>query len=105
MNCHECVKSLYPDDPRVASGKYGYTGCDYCDKPMSDRLAAEPRLVKPLADDLAVKQIPYLLEEINYLKNQVNWLKISKAKADKDTVPQLTAGYAGELVRKGKDRL
>ena len=31
--CSECIQSLYPDDPRVRSGRYMRCGCDYCDKP------------------------------------------------------------------------
>ncbi len=31
--CKECIRQIYPDNPRVRSGRYTMCGCNYCDKP------------------------------------------------------------------------
>ena len=33
ITCEKCRQRLFPDDPKVRSGKYMKCGCDYCDKP------------------------------------------------------------------------
>ena len=33
ITCADCIRRLYPDDPRVKSGSYHLSGCDYCNKP------------------------------------------------------------------------
>lgn len=49
--CRECKERLYPDDPRVKSGKYMRCSCDYCNKPdyyrEVEKPAPESQLPKP----------------------------------------------------------
>lgn len=35
MNCEKCIERFKPDDPRVKSGRYHLSSCDYCSKEYS----------------------------------------------------------------------
>lgn len=37
MDCVDCIKSLWPDDPRRKWGRFNRSECDYCDKPEIER--------------------------------------------------------------------
>lgn len=44
ITCEECVRRLYPDDPRVPTGRYHHSTCDYfCNKPTYYRELEKPQ--------------------------------------------------------------
>ncbi len=61
ITCAECIERLKPDDPRIPSGRYHHSSCDYfCDKPSYyrdiERIGAE-------------KSIPYGSSELLFLND------------------------------------
>ena len=37
ITCKVCLENLYPEDPRVRTGRYHMNSCDYCEKSTYDR--------------------------------------------------------------------
>jgi len=76
ITCHECIKSLYPDDPRVKSGRYRLSGCDYCDKPQYYRDIEQPKPEPEIPNIPEVRQLKYQVEQAKagylHLQNKLN---------------------------------
>jgi len=47
--CLECIDRFksWGDDPRVKSGRYRLSGCDYCNKPQYYRDIEQPQKIDP----------------------------------------------------------
>ena len=91
MNCKECLERMRPDDPRIKSGRYHLSGCDYCAYYMSPEYRLEkleeeiPNLGKIIPKDEqwnskqwdTVKQLQGL---VRYLDSKVTEMRASKKK-------------------------
>ena len=69
ITCCECIKSLRPDDPRVPTGRYHHSTCDYfCDKPDCDReierqtVISEPRPIVNVTYQINARSTPAFKE-------------------------------------------
>jgi hypothetical protein len=88
ITCRECIQRLYPDDPRVKSGKYNMSACEhYCSKPQYYRDLELPKPEPEIPDTLALRQLKYQVEQARsgylYLQNKINeHLDKSKKKTD-----------------------
>ena len=76
ITCKECIDrfKLLGDDPRMKSGRYHLSGCDYCDKPQYSRdleqIQSELQPVfKPRPVD---KKIDQLKAGFIHLQNKLN---------------------------------
>jgi len=74
---------MYPEDPRVKSGRYHLCSCDYCDKP--DRTPEQPKPEPEIPDTLEVRQLKYQVEQAKagylHLQNKLEeHLKLGKNK-------------------------
>ena len=44
LTCRECIERLRPDDPRIPTGRYHQSSCDfYCNKPTYYREVEQPK--------------------------------------------------------------
>jgi len=74
ITCEECIQRMYPDDPRVKSGRYHLCGCDYCQKPDYYRELEQTKseiqpVFKPRPID---KEIDQLKAGYIHLQNKLN---------------------------------
>jgi len=76
MNCEDCIRYLYPDDPRVKAGRYGICGCDYCNKPQYERDNELPKPTPEIPEPLEVKQLRHQIDQTKagflHLQNKFN---------------------------------
>jgi len=87
ITCEECRRRLLPDDPRVKSGRYRLSCCDYCDKPDYYRELEKPPVVEHIVrhSDMGAKEFDQLQQtaaEVKYLRDKVAELEEQKRKAD-----------------------
>jgi len=87
ITCNECIERLksWGDDPRVKSGRYCLSGCDYCDKPTYYReLETIKSEIKPVFKPRPVdKEIDQLKAGYLHLQNKLNDLTIKKNNKDR----------------------
>ena len=80
FTCEECTQRMYPDDPRIRTGRYNLSGCDYCNKPSIYR---ELELKQPPQEQVIIHRhsnmgkqefalLQQLRREVTYLQNKVN---------------------------------
>jgi len=77
ITCEECRERLYPDDPRVKSGRYHMSTCQhYCNKPQYYRDLEQTKPEPEIHDILGVRQLKYQVEQAKagylYLQNKLN---------------------------------
>ena len=85
MTCEECINKFasWGDNPRVKSGRYHLCGCDYCNKPYSEReleqLKNDVEFIKTtseIPDLIEVRQLKYQVEQAKagylHLQNKLN---------------------------------
>ena len=98
MTCEECINRFasWGDNPRVKSGRYHLSGCDYCNKPYSEReqLKNNVELIN------ATHEIPNILE-VRQLKYQVEQAKAGYLHLQNKLNEHLDKAKNG----KGKDRI
>jgi hypothetical protein len=73
MTCEECINRFasWGDNPRVKSGRYHLCGCDYCNKPDSERDLEQLKNDVELIKRTEIPNIP----EVRQLKYQVEQAK------------------------------
>ena len=92
ITCSECIQELYPDDPRVKSGRYHLCDCDYCSKSDYyrglEQQQAKPFVPRPVVNITYqvenMNSIPYfkaIREEISLLKGRLS--KYFESKRDR----------------------
>lgn len=76
ISCKDCIDRFksWGDDPRVKSGRYYLSGCDYCNKPQYYRDLELPK-PEPL-DKPDIKRLQYQVEQAKagylHLQNKLN---------------------------------
>jgi hypothetical protein len=75
---------MYPDDPRIKSGRYHLCGCDYCNKPTAYRETIKTE-IKPVFRPVD-REIDQLKAGFIHLQNKVNELNKSKINKNKDRI-------------------
>ena len=74
ISCEECIERMYPDNPRVKSGRYHLSGCDYCNKPYSLRKIEMPEPEIP--DSIEIRQLRHQVIQARagflYLQKKLN---------------------------------
>jgi len=79
ITCAECIERFkaWGDDPRIKSGRYRLSGCDYCNKPQYYReLEAEQR--EPQVTEIIHRHADMSKQEfadLQSLKGQVKFLQ------------------------------
>ena len=98
MTCEECINRFasWGDNPRVKSGRYHLRGCDYCNKPQSER---ELEQLKNDVDIIKATEIPNI-PEVRQLKYQ-----IEQAKAGYLHLQSKLKEHITKAQDKNKDRL
>jgi len=100
MTCEECINRFasWGDNPRVKSGRYHLSGCDYCNKPYSERELEQLKNNVELIN--ATHEIPNILE-VRQLKYQVEQAKAGYLHLQNKLNEHLDKAKNG----KGKDRI
>ena len=100
MTCEECINRFasWGDNPRVKSGRYHLSGCDYCNKPYSERELEQLKNNVELIN--ATHEIPNILE-VRQLKYQVEQAKAGYLHLQNKLNEYLDKAKNG----KGKDRI
>jgi len=85
ITCNECLDRMKPDDPRVKSGHYHLSGCDYCNKPQYYReLEQSKPKIQPASRPRPVdKEIDQLKAGYIHLQNKLNE-HLNKSKTDRN---------------------
>ena len=76
ITCEECIERMRPDDPRVKSGRYHLSGCDYCDKPDYYRGIGNIKLDVP-------QEVPWVKQQWNTVKQMRAMILFLQGKLDK----------------------
>ncbi len=75
FTCHDCIDRFksWGDDPKVKSGRYGLSGCDYCNKPAYYRELERrtPASIEPIVKNVSYKVIEQMKGQIQYLKQKI----------------------------------
>jgi len=92
ITCADCIRRLYPDDPRVKSGRYHLSGCQYCNKPQYFRNTEQQehtQIIEHRHSDMSQKDYARLQN----LEGQVKYLqgKLTEKQERKPRPP----GYKG----------
>ena len=79
ITCADCRQRLLPDDPRIRSGKYHLSGCDYyCNKPDYYReieAEREPQIIEHRHSDMGKKEFDLLQQtalKVDWLEKRLN---------------------------------
>jgi len=87
ITCKECIERFknWGDDPRVKSGRYHLSGCDYCDKPTYYReLEIIKSEIQPIFRPRPVdREIDQLKAGYIHLQNKLNTLIDKKNNRDR----------------------
>jgi len=81
ITCRQCIDEFKPDDPRIKSGSYHLSGCDYCNKPLYFRNIEDGDLPDRTIVDLdkeSKDEMKRLRAQVMYLDKQVRGLYIKK---------------------------
>ena len=79
ITCSECIKRLHPDDPRIPTGRYHQSTCDYyCSKPTYYRELEQekpPQVVEHIhrTSDMGKKEFDLLQQtarKLEYLEKK-----------------------------------
>ncbi len=70
VTCRQCISDFRPDDPRVKSGRYHLSSCDYCTKEYDLEELASIKL--PPWQDKQWETIKQLRGMVLFLQGKVN---------------------------------